>query len=71
MNTTHLVTLQERLSRERVRLSEARTQKEKQLRQVWVAQVEREIEQEMKFLGIEPVSAVEMSDDELLAALES
>jgi hypothetical protein len=71
MNTDHLVALQERLSRERVRLYAARTEKERQLRQVWVMQAKREIEQELRFLGMEAAPTVEMSNDELLAALNS
>lgn len=60
----HLSSLQYLLSNERIRLSNAKTESERELRQVWVNQLEREIASDQSF--IEPA----MSDDELLAALE-
>jgi hypothetical protein len=69
-DTSHLVVLQERLSRERARLAEAKTEKQKAFHQVKVAQAEREIEGEMKFLGMDMNAAqVVISDDDLLAEL--
>lgn len=69
-DTSHLVALHDRLSRERSRLAEAKSDEERALRQVWVAQAERELEGEMKFLGIEGSAQVaEISDDDLLAEL--
>jgi hypothetical protein len=66
---THLNALQVRLSHERDYLAKAKTQKEIELRTVWIAQIEKEIANEYKFLGLEPAAEIEMSDDELLAAL--
>lgn len=67
-DTTHLVALQVRLSHERERLSNARTDKEKELRAVWVRGIEKEIAQEFTFLGMSP-EVPEISDDDLLAEL--
>ena len=71
MNLTHLDALRIRLSHERVRLSEAKSDKEKELRAVWVAQIEKEIAGEMKFLGISEVSddVKKMTDEEILSEL--
>jgi len=68
---SHLDALQLRLSHERTHLANAKTPSERELRKVWVAQIEREIAHEMDFLGktIDPDIA-NMSDDELLAALK-
>ena len=61
----HLSILQVRLSNERIRLSEAKTESERQSRRVWIAQMEKEIAGEQSFLAAgEP-----MSDAELLAQL--
>ena len=71
MNLTHLDALRIWLSHERVRLSEAKSDKEKELRAVWVAQIEKEIADEMKFLGIFKVSdeLKKMTDEEILSEL--
>lgn len=70
-DTSHLVALQERLSRERMRLAEVMSDEEKALRQVWVVQAERELEAELKFLGMAGDGNVDdMGDDELLSELE-
>ena len=61
---THLDALSLRLSNERIRLSNAKTEGEKQLRQVWIAQIEKEISEESKF---EP--KIEISDEELMREL--
>lgn len=61
---THLNALQLRLSNERLRLAAARSAKERVLRRVWVAQLEREVAGEIAF-----EARTEMTDDELLAAL--
>ena len=66
---THLDALQIRLSHELERLSRARSEAERGMRQTWVKQVEREIAEEMAFLGMQPVATAEISDDDLLAAL--
>jgi hypothetical protein len=69
---SHLDAIQLRLSHERARLDNATTEKEKALRVVWVAQIERELVAEYARLGIEPCEPCEpgdMSDAELLAEL--
>lgn len=68
--TAHLDALRIGLSREKARLANAKSRQERELRTVWAAQIEREIEQELKFLGITEEPLPEMSDDELLAALK-
>lgn len=60
----HLSALQLRLSNERIRLSQATNKKEIELRTVWVKQMEKEVEGEIKFLSVN-----EMSADELLKEL--
>jgi hypothetical protein len=65
----HLSALQLQLSNERVRLANATTAGERELRAVWVAQLEREIAGEHAFLG-ERIGD-DMTDDELLAALQA
>jgi hypothetical protein len=82
--TSHLSALQARLSNERVRLANATTKQERDMRAVWVAQIEKEIAREQSrtwsdtpdgqsaaryFDAIE--AGDDMSDDELLAALEA
>ena len=67
MHLSHLFALELSLSHERGRLARARSVGERELRSVWVAQIEREIASERRFLGLgEPT---ELSDDELLAEL--
>lgn len=67
MNTLdHLDSLRARLSSERQRLANAGSARERALRAVWVAQLEREIASELDFLGM----PADISDDDLLAALE-
>lgn len=67
--TSHLVALHEGLHRERARLASARTDRERALRSVYVAQREREIAGEMAFLGIDAAPLPDMSDNELLREL--
>lgn len=70
-DTTHLVALHERLHREKTRLSEAKTDKERALRTVWVSQIEKEIAGELEFLGMAPDNdVIDLSDDELLVELQ-
>lgn len=69
-DTTHLVALLEGLSKEKARLSAARKPSEIAIRSVWVSQLESEVANEYKFLGMTPDSELpEMSDNELLVAL--
>lgn len=68
-NTNHLDSLNLRLSHERTYLAEAKTDKEKEIRKVWIMQIEKEIEREKQFLGIEKVETDHISDDDLLNEL--
>ncbi len=70
MNTSHLDALNLRLSHERVHLSNAKTDNERQMRRVWIAQIEKEIESEKKFLNMSERNDTHMSDEDLLRALE-
>lgn len=63
---THLNALQHRLSNEQGYLAAAKADGEREIRKVWIAQIEREITAEYTFLDIEPCT---LSDDELLAEL--
>lgn len=63
---SHLNALQHRLSNEQGYLAAAKTDGERELRTMWVSQIEREIAAEYAHLGITPCT---MSDDELLAEL--
>lgn len=73
--TSHLEALQFRLSNEKSRLNNAKNKNEKTFRETLVAQIEKEIQGELKFLeskGIKIDTSVEhMSDDELMAELLS
>lgn len=57
---SHLDALNLRLSNERARLAAAKSEGERALRNVWIAQLEKEVEGEIQFLG---------TDDDLLAEL--
>lgn len=76
VDTSHLVALQQHLSHEQGYLAKAKGQKEIELRSVWIHQIEREIEGEIRFLEkkgyvIPTLDEIfsEMDDDELLAEL--
>lgn len=68
---SHLNAIELRLSHERSYLAAAKTDKERTLRRVWIAQIEKEIAAEYVHLGISAKSEAVMSDDELLAELTS
>lgn len=70
IDTSHLEALELNLSRERGRLSSAKTAQERELRSVWVRQLEKEVEAEKVFLGLAQTVDVEMSDEELLKELQ-
>ena len=74
-NLDHYFSLCHRLDNEKEWLENAKTDKEKELRSVWVKQLEKEIEKEKEFLlskGLTVESEVDsMTDDELLKELES
>lgn len=59
---THLDALNLRLSNERIRIANAKSEGEIELRKVWIAQLEKEVAGEEKF-------ADEISDEDLLAEL--
>lgn len=63
--TSHLDALELRLSNERCYLAKAKTEGEKALRKVWIAQIEKEISVEKTVT----FSDAEMTDDELLREL--
>ncbi len=67
MDASHLIAIQERLAREKAALA---ADPGNELRKVWVAQAEKELANEKKFLGLDD-ELPEMSDDELLAELLS
>lgn len=67
---THLHALYLRLSRERGYLAVAVSPRERELRSIWIAQIEKEIRCELAFLDKRDEPLPNMSDDELLAALE-
>lgn len=69
-DTTHLTALHTRLAHEKERLSSAKAKREKELRAVWIAQIEKEIADEFKFLGMSAATP-ELSDDDLIAALSA
>jgi hypothetical protein len=69
-DTSNLDALQLRLSHERSYLAAAKSAGERELRAVWIQQIEREIACELEHLGIAPVEADDMSDEELLRELE-
>lgn len=68
-DTSHLNALQLRLSHERSYLAAAKSDGERELRSVWIVQIEREIACELEHLGIASVEAEAMSDEELLREL--
>lgn len=57
---THLDALQLRLSNERIHLANAKTDYERKLRSVWVRQIEKEIEHEIKY---EEISIDELAEE--------
>jgi hypothetical protein len=64
----HLHALNLNLSNERIRLSNAKTDGEIELRSIWIAQLEKEISEEEKLLGLKQP---DISDDDLLSELFS
>jgi hypothetical protein len=65
MNHDHLTALETRLSHEKARFAKDGSP----LRAVWIAQIETEIANEKRFLGLDDLP--EITDDELLAALQA
>lgn len=64
----HLHALNLNLSNERIRLSNAKTDGEIELRSIWIAQLEKEISEEEKLLSLKQP---DISDDDLLSELFS
>lgn len=69
--TDHLDSLRHRLARETARLNAATKPREIEMRRVWVKQYEKEIAAEVALLAGRYVVEPDMTDDELLAALEA
>lgn len=63
----HLSALELRLSNERIRLSNAQSDAERELRQVWIKQIEKEIEAERGFNNLDDSES--MTEWELLSQL--
>lgn len=69
-NYDHLNALNLRLSHERTSLAQAESDSERELRGVWVKQIEKEVREERAFLGLPAEESMEdISADDLLAAL--
>lgn len=68
---THLNAIELRLSHERDRLAKAKTDSERNIRQTWISQIEKERESELRFLGLQDSPLPDLTDDELLAELAS
>lgn len=66
---SHLDALELRLSHERSYLAQAKRESERELRRVWISQIEREIAGERAFLGLSDDNLSEMSAEDLLAEL--
>jgi hypothetical protein len=66
---SHLMALINRLGNERRYLSVAKTEGERALRTVWISQIEREISDEERFLGMAPATGEKLSNADLLAEL--
>lgn len=66
---THLDALRLHLSHEYGRLSQARTDKERNWRRVGIGQLKREIASELAFLGQIEEDGTDMDDEALLAEL--
>lgn len=66
MTSSHLDALNLRLSNERVRLANAKTDSEIALRTIWIQQIEKEIRNEEGF-----VTTQDISDEELLRELSA
>ena len=75
-DTTHYAALMTRLSNEKVYLTAATNQSKIELRTVWIAQIEKEIQDEVEFLSSKGINVYQnssevdnMSEDDLLAEL--
>lgn len=59
---SHLNALNFRLHNEEQRLKQAKTEKERQMRQVWVDGIKKEISAEYKFLGMKEPKPMTLDD---------
>ena len=66
---SHLDAISQRLFRERARLANATTAKERAFCEHEIMMNERELAAEYKFLGVEPMTLADVMDDDLLAEL--
>ena len=71
MDLSHYDAIRTRLAHEQARLNSAITAREIKYRTVLVAQIQRELTEEEKLIGIGSVPDVNLSDDELLAELNN
>ena len=67
----HLDALYARLSNEKIRLSNAKSPVEIEMRSVWVHQIKKEIAQERELLGLIDDVNIDISDDEIFARLNA
>lgn len=71
IDTSHLIALTKRLGAERGYLAAATNKQEIELRTVWVRQLEKEVNSEERFLGIEETDFENMmSVDDIMSELE-
>jgi hypothetical protein len=59
---THLDTLELRLSNERIRFENSKTEAERTMRQVWINQMQKEIEGEKDFIKLKELSIDELAN---------
>lgn len=69
MDLSHLHALELKLSHERDYLSREKTEGGRELRRVWIAQIEREISGERALLGLPTDDVMAIDDDALLNEL--
>lgn len=69
IDAQHLNALNLNRSHERMRLHLATNPKEREMRTVWIAGLDREIAGERAFLGLPPETAIDLDDDALLREL--
>ena len=69
VDMSHMASIEDRLSRERARLQEAKSPQDREFRRVQVLGAERELASERQRLGLNPSEDFDGSDDDLLAAL--
>lgn len=69
-DTSHLAAIMDRMDRERQRMNQATSTREREFRAHQVRMAEKELEAEYKFLGMTTTADLpKLTDDELLAEL--